>query len=88
MDANIHLLVTATSEDYFDLATGELMSSFTRWSEVTRRAFATHLASGEHNFMLYPPSVEPNARLLREILDETFVARRQDTLPYRSRPTH
>ena len=88
VDANIHLLVTATSEDYFDLATGELMSSFTRWSEVTRRAFATHLASGEHNFMLYPPSVEPNARLLREILDDTFVARRQDALPYRSRPTH
>ncbi|MBV8418351.1 MAG: amino acid adenylation domain-containing protein [Verrucomicrobia bacterium] len=81
VDANIHLLVTATSKDYFDLASGELMSSFTRWSEVTRRAFATYLASGEHNFLLYPPSVEPNARLLRVILDEAFVARRQESLP-------
>lgn len=80
VDANIHLLLTATSKDYFDPGSGELMSSFSRWSEVTPRPFATHLASGDHNSLLYPPNVEPNARLLRDILDQVFVVRPQGSL--------
>ena len=69
VDANIHVLFTHESSDYFDPASGELIASITHWSKVTRSRLATYLARGEHNHMLHTSNLESNAQLVKEILN-------------------
>ncbi len=70
VDANIHLLVSNKTQEYHNPVSGELIVSPWQWSKITRGAFRTYLAGGDHNFMLHDPHLEYNARLIRSIFEQ------------------
>ncbi len=49
---------------------GRLLVSKLRWSEIASGGFERYAGHGNHNNMLYRPYVEPNARLLTELLSQ------------------
>ncbi|MCF3650807.1 amino acid adenylation domain-containing protein [Synoicihabitans lomoniglobus] len=65
--ADIHGMVCQDSVDHID----ENNIPLTRthgWRDVTRGSYRVHPAQGDHNAMLYPPYLSPNAQSLRDIL--------------------
>jgi len=68
VEAKIQLITSWDSADEFRDESGRLLISQRLWSEVARGGFARFEGYGGHNTMLYHPHVEPNARLLMEIL--------------------
>ncbi len=71
IDARIDLITSEGSALETRDASGRLLVSKLRWSEVASGGFERYAGQGNHNNMLYKPYVEPNTRLLTELLSQT-----------------
>ncbi len=68
VDANIHVLLSDDSQDFGKDESGRIVVSLHGWADVTRGIFKTYQGVGDHNNILYPPHLETNVHILREIL--------------------
>jgi fengycin family lipopeptide synthetase E len=68
IDANISVVVSENSQDAYCDASGRIICSKSSWARVTRSEFRIYQGYGDHSHMLHHPHFDPNAALLREIL--------------------
>jgi amino acid adenylation domain-containing protein len=75
VNAEIHLVLSEAAEDTFTDDRGILISSKSGWAEVTRRGLKTYRGRGHHAHLLNAPNLDPNAALLRDIMQSVAEAR-------------
>jgi fengycin family lipopeptide synthetase E len=68
VEAAIHLILCAVSNDGFYEADGRLVCSKAAWKDATRSRLYTWQGSGEHRRMLQQPHLDANAELMTRIL--------------------
>jgi len=74
--ANIHVLLCDDSQDSYHDATGPIVSSVSKWSEVTDGTFKTYQGVGSHNDALYEPHLSGNLVLMLDILNHAWAISR------------
>ncbi len=72
VNANIHVLISEESQEFEKDESGRVVVSLPGWADVTRGTFKTYQAAGDHNHMLYPPHLDTNIGILRQILTQSI----------------